>query len=180
MEQEIENDNSPNIEEEIVTEEAETPEEDAETVESLTEKNKKLYARAKKAEGFDFVDNQWVKKPKVEVQTKAPLESGTLSSSDLLAVMKADVHEDDMDRVERFAKSEGLSIKDSLKNPELKAILSLRAEQRSTASGANISNVRRGATKITDETLIANANAGKLPEADEDIERLIKAKSKRK
>ena len=179
MEQEIENADSPNSEEEIVTEEAETPEEEAETVESLTEKNKKLYARAKKAEGFDFVDNQWVKKPKVEAP-KAPLESGTLSSSDLLAVMKADVHEDDMDRVERFAKSEGLSIKDSLKNPELKAILSLRAEQRSTASGANISNVRRGATKITDEVLIANANAGKLPESDEDIERLIKAKSKRK
>ena len=94
--------------------------------------------------------------------------------------MNAKVHEDDMERVERFAKSEGVSIKEALKNPELKAILSIREEQRTTAVAANVTNVRRGAVKVSDDSLIANANAGKLPDDTDGIERLIAAKLKRK
>lgn len=109
---------------------------------------------------------------------KAPESASTFSSADLLAVMNAKVHEDDMERVERFAKMEGVSIREALKNPELKAILDLRQEQRTTASAANVSNVRRGAVKTSDDALIANASAGKIPDNDEDIERLIAAKMK--
>lgn len=128
----------------------------------LEAKNKQLYERAKKAE------------------TKEVPQEGTLSPADLLAVMKADVHEDDMERVERFAKMEGISIREALKSDELKAILSIRAEQRATAAGANVSNVRRGPTKISDEVLLDKAAKGDLPDSDAEIERLIAAKAKQR
>jgi hypothetical protein len=128
---------------------------------TLREKNKQLYERAKKAEA----------KP-------APSDTPGLSLADSHALLKADVHEDDIERVEKFAKSEGISIRDALKSDELKAILTVRAEKRSTANAANVSNVRRGPAKVTDETLIANANSGKLPDSDDDIARLVEAKAR--
>jgi len=74
---------------------------------------------------------------------------------------------------------EGVSVREALKNPELKAILSLREEQRSTAAATNVSNVRRGQSKIDDGALLSNASAGKLPDSDDEINRLIAAKMKR-
>lgn len=165
------------IEEEVVeveeTQDAETTEDveaevETETVEELRKKLATIEAQKE----------HWRKKASTPV--KETETSSTLSSADLLAVLKADVHEDDMERVEKFAKMEGISIKEALKNQELKAMLSLREEQRNSAAAANVTNVRRGSTKVTDETLIAKANAGNLPEDDEGINRLIAAKLKRK
>lgn len=143
--------------------EAETSDERDSKIAELEETNKKLYARAKKAEA--------------EKKPVAPSES-PMSLADATALLKADVHEDDIERVEKFAKAEGLSIREALKNDELKAILQVRTEKRTTAQAANVSNVRRGPSKVTDETLLDNANAGKLPDSDADIARLIAAKSK--
>lgn len=156
---------------ESVEETVETPEESVEEKiarleqekSELEDKNKKLYARVKKEE-----------KPK-EVQHE---QSKGLSTSDIIALSR--VHEDDVERVERYAKSEGLSVKEALKNPELKAILEMREEQRTTANASNVSNVRRGSTKLSDDVLISNASNGKIPENDDDIARLIQAKMKQK
>lgn len=153
--------------EEVIEVEPETPaepevdEKDAKIAE-LTEKNKQLFERAKKAEALK----------------KEPAAPGSMSTADIIALTK--VHEDDVERVERFAKSEGVSIKEALKNPELKAILGVRAEHRDTAATTNVTNTRRGPTKIADDVLLANANKGQLPDSDEDIERLIAAKTRRK
>lgn len=102
--------------------------------------------------------------------------SDSISSTDMFAILKADVHEDDVEKVTKFAKMEGISVKEALKNPELKAILNIRQEQRTTAAATNVSNARRGAQAPTGETLVENANKGKLPESDADIERLMRAK----
>lgn len=102
--------------------------------------------------------------------------SDNISSTDMFAILKADVHEDDVEKVTKFAKMEGISVKEALKNPELKAILNVRQEQRTTAVATNISNARRGAQALTGETLVENASKGKLPESDADIERLMRAK----
>ena len=171
MEQELENIDSTNDEIEVIDSEDNETEEVEEVEakkEEYTPREKQLHARLKKAEA----------KLKEKVVTK--VEDGNLSSSDLLAVMKADVHEDDMERVERFAKSEGQSIKDALKNPELKAILGIRSEERGTANASNVTNTRKGSTKPSDETLISNANRGKLPEDDAGIEALVAAARKAK
>lgn len=146
--------------------------EEAEVVEESVEDLKKRLATA------EAQKEHWRKKanePKKEVEAQPGL-----APADLLAVMNAHVHEDDMERVERFAKSESTSIREALKNPELKAILALREEQRTTATASNVTNTRRGATVTPEATLISNARAGKLPESDADIERLIAAKLKEK
>ena len=73
-EENIENTDSlngePGEQEELET----TPEEiDTDDVEDLKEKNRQLFARAKKAEGFVIQDGKWVKKtPKVEPLKKEP------------------------------------------------------------------------------------------------------------
>jgi len=116
-------------------------------------------------------------KEKKEVQAQSK-DSVVHNLSDSVAILNAKVHEDDIERVERYAKSEGMSIKDALKDPELKAILALREENRNTAVATNTSNSRRGSAKTTAETLVANASQGKLPDSDEDIARLVAAKRK--
>jgi hypothetical protein len=168
--------------EEVITPEVieETVEEVVEEVQAPEESIDDVKAELAKAK--EIAENQRIRAEKAEKKSKeAPAsETSAMSAADLLAVMNAKVHEDDMERVEKFAKMEGVSIRQALKDPELKAILEVRAEQRTTAAAANVSNVRRGPSKASDETLIANAEAGKLPDSDDDIARLIAAKSKRK
>lgn len=161
-----ENDTDLTVQEEVVEEATEQPQEDVEDL-----KKRLATAEAQK--------DHWRKKATEKKETVVEkAETGVLSSADLLAVMNAKVHEDDMERVEKFAKMEGKSIREALKDPELKAILALREEQRSMANSANTTNVRRGSTKVPDEVLVANARANKLPEDDDDIARLIAARSK--
>lgn len=152
----------------VEVEEAEETEVEEETIDQL---KKKLATVEAQKEHWREKAN----KPKEDV-----VANGSLASSDLLAVMNAKVHEDDMERVEKFAKMEGTSIKEALKNPELKAILNLREEQRNTANATNVNNVRRGSTKVSDEQIVANASLGKLPEDDDAIARLVAAKRKLK
>jgi hypothetical protein len=168
---------TPEVAEEEVTEVVETEEVQEEEVQE--ESIEEVKARLAKAE--EIAENQRIRAEKAEAKAKEPkAPEGTLSSADLLAIMNAKVHEDDMERVEKFAKMEGVSIRQALKDPELKAILEVRAEQRTTAAAANTSNVRRGPTKASDETLVANASQGKLPDDDDGIDRLIAAKLKQK
>ena len=133
-------------------------------VDEIEANNRKLYERQKKLEK--------------EQKEAAKTNPSGLTSSDLLAVTNARVHEDDIERVERFAKSEGLSIKESLKHPELLTVLDLRREQRNVAEATNIGNVRAGARAMPDEVLLENASKGKIPEGDLDIERLVAAKAR--
>ena len=62
----------------------------------------------------------------------------------------------------------------------MKAILSLREEQRDTANATNTSNSKRSSAKVSDDTLVSNAARGKLPEDDAGIKALIAAKRKLK
>lgn len=163
---------APTLEEQVIEETPETEEVEEENVE-LTKaqqiaENQRI--RAEKAE-------KELKKLK-EKNGESPKENPSLSTADIIALSK--VHEDDVERVERYAKSEGLSVREALKNPELKAILDMREEQRATANASNVSNVRRGSTKIADDVLISNASNGKIPESEDDIARLIQAKMKQK
>lgn len=101
-----------------------------------------------------------------------------LSTKDVLYLAKADVHEDDVNEVLEWSKFKKVSIAEAHK--QLKATLQVRAEERKSAETANVSNVRRGPTKVTAETLLDNAKAGKLPENDDDIARLVDARIRAK
>ena len=129
----------------------------------LEAKNKQLYERAKKA----------------ETATKAEPQASQngLSTKDVVYLAKADIHDDDVDEVLDYAKLKGISVGKA--HEFLKPILAVRTEQRATASAANTSSVRRGASKATGETLLENAKAGKLPDSDDDIARLVAAQAEK-
>jgi len=104
--------------------------------------------------------------------------SASMSPSDLVAVMNAGVHADDMERVERFAIAEGIPIREAVNNPELQAMLEVRNEQRNTAVATNVENVRRGNSKPTAEALINRVKKGDIPSSDDDIEALVSSYGK--
>ena len=166
------------IEDETEVVEIEEVEDVDESNDESTEPEESVADLKKKLATIEAQKEHW--REKANKKPAEELSNSNLSSSDLLAVMKANVHEDDMERVERFARSEGQSIKDALKNPELTAILNLREESRTTASVANVTNSRRGSTKLSAEAMINNASKGKLPEDDDGIEALVAAKRKLK
>lgn len=167
-------------EEEVVTQENDTVEEVQEEVEQVeeAEQEETVEELRKKLATAIAQKEHWRNKANTPKE-EAPV-STNLSNADLLAVMKANVHEDDMERVEKFAKMEGTSVREALKNPELKAMLALREEQRNTAVATNVTNARRGNSKISDDALLAKASSGNLPDSEDEINRLIAAKLKNK
>lgn len=154
------------VEEEIEVEDAE-PEQETDW-EAEAKKWKAIADRAaKKAERTE---------PKQEVKQTS---SRQLTAADLLAISNSKISTEDMDRVESFADWNKISIREALEHPEMKAIISLRQEERATAIATNVESVRRGSVKVTDDTLIENVRRGKIPTNDDDIERVVQAYSKR-
>ena len=143
-----------------------TPDE-SDDVKKLKEQNIKLFERAKKAEGFAKDDEgNWVKKeskkpgPKLE-----PEKDKDLSAKDAILLMKSGVDNDeDIDEVVRFAKFQNISINKALESKTMKTILAERKEERQTAEAANTKGGRRGAAKVSEETLLDNARKGQFPD----------------
>lgn len=113
--------------------------------EELEKKNKQLYERVKKGE-----------------------KKEDLSMTDVLALAKADVHEEDMETVIKWAKFNGVTVKESLGDKTLKAILNDRNEERKTAQATQTKGGARGSAKVTGEDLLNQARKGKLPDIDKD------------
>jgi hypothetical protein len=156
--------------------EVEPIDEDIEEKETLKQRNQELYEQLKKAKGFvRDRDGKWIKKEVLQ-PIKENKISEDITRTELYSMMKANVPDEDTQEVIVYAKSHGLSVTEALKTPEVKALLSVRKEYRNTAEATNISGSRRGSTKISDETLLANASKGIMPSTDEDLIRLIKAK----
>lgn len=147
--------------------------------------NKQLFARTKKAEGFEFKDGKWVKaqapandkpedkKPedKPTIEDKSATEG--LSSSDVIAVINAKIPQEDIPDVAEYAKFKKISVAEALNDNVVKLMLADKAEQRKIAEGtATGDGKKRGSSKLSDEALLANASKGILPESDEDMSRL--------
>lgn len=169
------------VEEVIEVAEDATQEQKDEALARLQDTNKQLYARAKKAEGFELVDGKWVKKekppviqPKKEPSDTTTISKEKMSQSDLIAVVKADVPEEDLEDVIEYATLKKISVREALNAPLIKGMLAEKAEQRAIAEGTNTNGARRGNTKISDTELLSNAQKGVMPESEEDMARLIK------
>ena len=184
MENENENLNSSNEENENADSLNSEAEADVEVLKTqlaeIREKNIKLFERTKKAEGFILQDGKWVKPAPASKPEEKPVErtSGGLnvSLSDLAAINAAKIHPDDIERVEKFAQDEGLTLKEALKHEELKAILNVREEHRNTAAATNTGGGRQATSKDTPEAILERAAAGQLPEDDEGIKALSEAR----
>lgn len=137
------------------------------------EDNKQLYARTKKAEGFEFKDGKWVKPGNNEkTETKAPQTDSSLSTKDVFVLIKAGVPEEDIDEVVEYSKLKNISISEALNSPIVKTILANNQELRDTANGTHTGAGKKGSAKLSDEALLENARNGILPESDDDMRRL--------
>lgn len=132
----------------------------------------------KKLKTVEAQKEHWRKK--ATTQTQAPKQEqsvDSLSSKDLLSLMKAEVNEDDIDDVVEYATFKKISIADALKTSTVKAIIAEKNEYRKTAELSNTSNVRKGVTKVSDDTLVRKLNDGEVPSiGSEDAERLFWAR----
>jgi len=141
-----------------------------------------LKARLAKAE--ELANNQKIRAEKAEGKlktvkpevTQSKAKSNDLGSKDLYALMEAKVPQDDIDEVIDYAKFKGVSIQEALKTSFVKSTLSEKAEQRRIAESTNVGNTRRNSGKVSDDTIMSKASAGEMPESDEDMMRLIKAR----
>lgn len=162
-------------EEEVLETSSEVEEQEAD------ESDDDYQARITKAE--ELARNYKIRAEKAERQLKSKGSTGEkaettseLSSKDMFALFKANISEEDIEQVQKFAKMEGLTVAEAVKTDELQAILRLKAEKRQTASVANVGNSKRGSGKVSDEALMAKAQKGEIPDSDEDLERLILAR----
>jgi len=151
-------------------------------IDALHNNNQKLYARAKTAEGFTYNEDkkEWIKKEKKEPEKKPEVkqeakqtEALNYSLADIRALNK--VHDDDVERVEKFAKSEGVTISEAMKNDDLRAILNDREEKRKTAAVAHTGGGRRGTSSTSSSKLLEEAQKGNYPEDEAGINKLLDA-----
>jgi len=142
-------------------------EEDDADKEALKQRNQELYEQLKKAKGqIRGKDGKWVKKEQPKPQ---PLEKDGMAgvtTEELYSLVKANVPDEDTKEVKLYARSHGVTITESLKMPEVKSLLKIRGELRSTAEASNVASKRYGASKPTDEQILADAEEGKLPDAE--------------
>lgn len=99
-----------------------------------------------------------------------------LSTRDTLAILKAGVHEDDLDEVLDFAAYKKISVAEALKSSTVRTLLSEKTEHRNTAAATSTGTQRRSSGKASDEKLLSDAQKGIMPESDEDMQRLVKLK----
>lgn len=183
MENELETLNSSNeqplepiIEEAEVQSDSDTQTEEVD-VEALKQTNRELFARAKRAEGFELKDGKWVKKekpaPKVEAQEVK--KEKDLSADDLYALMDARVPREDVNEVKKAASVLGVSISEALNTPLVKTLLKTKMEERATASATATKVTRPSSKANSDDVILDNFQKGEISEKPEDIERLVQA-----
>ena len=98
---------------------------------------------------------------KLESNDPKPASSTSLGMSvmDIRALNK--VHDDDVERVEKFAKAEGISIAEALKSEDLQAILKHHDELRKTAAATNTGGSKRSSNSHSAEQIVSAAMEGK-------------------
>lgn len=165
-------------------EEVIAPENDTETTENEEQElDKKPEVDAEKEElkkrlkTAEAQKDHWRKKASEKKESKEETSStGSLDTKDLLALTRADVHEDDIDEVVDYAKFKGISVSEALSSDVVKTLLSNKKEFRKTAEVTNTGTAKKGSVKVTDDTLLKNLSDGKIPESREEAERLFWAR----
>ena len=116
-----------------------------------------------KKEGYEFKNGKWVK-PERPVEKKSSKSSKDLSTSDVFTLVKANVHEEDIDEVRDYAALKKITIKEALKTNFVKSFLADKQEERDTAEAAHGGSSRRSTGRKSAANVIADAESGNLPE----------------
>jgi len=145
--------------------------------ETVEESVDDLKARLAKAE--ETARNQKIRAEKAEklakpqTQAKPDAPKVNMSTRDYIALVNAKINEEDITEVEEYARFKNVSIADALKSSVVKTLIAEKEEMRKTANAANVNNVRRGASKISDDVLLAKASKGEMLD---DVDALAKAR----
>lgn len=181
MENELENNDSKNVENENANSENsnETLEVEAtEDVEALKEQNRQLFARAKKAEGFELKDGQWIKKPQPKIEAKPAAKEQPKGENYSLSDIRAlnDVHDEDVADVVGYAKFKGITIAESKNTGVIKTLLAEKEEQRKIAEATNTKTTRRTVQKPSELDVYEKAERGEYPQDASELARARTAK----
>jgi len=115
--------------------------------------------------------------PKKEGEGTPKIPSYSLKDAVVLSNALKDVHEDDIDFVEKWANDNKVSIAEAKNNEDVKAVLRNREEHRKTAQAANTGGSKRGTSKTSGQELLNRfTDKEELPESDEEMDKLVEAR----
>jgi hypothetical protein len=157
--------------------------------ELLMQEFKSLSEKAKEAEkAKELAENYKIRAEKAEKASKKGNSEGEktpknerneeMSSRDIIALTKANIADEDIDVVLDYAKFKKISVVEALKSSVVKATLAENEEHRKTAAATNIGTGRRGIQQKSEGSLLSEFKSGKVPETDDEMERLALARMK--
>lgn len=135
----------------------------------LTDTNRQLFQRAKKAEGFELKDGRWTKiqkpepKPEPTVPKPSEIDFGELAFHNSINEVKI-AHDDDVEYLKQTMKETGKSLKDILDSKFFQSELKVRQEARAVIQATP--QARRSGAGAVDPLEIAYAKyiqTGELP-----------------
>lgn len=128
-------------------------------------------ARRKKAE-------EAIEKAKKKGKTAPVVSTNGLSTADIIALTRANLNDEDVDEVVEYASLKKISISEALKTDIVQATIKIREEKRASANAVHTGTTRRANNGTSDERLLDNARAGKMPENESDMARLAELRLK--
>jgi len=137
-------------------------------------RQEEILEEAKKAK--ELADNYKIRAEKAERSKKADNETpkNELSQKDLVALIRAEVSEDDFDEVTDYARLKNISVSEALKSSVIRIILSEKKEERATAQATATGNKVSGAKSTSGSELLNRARtSGELPDDEAGMKKLI-------
>lgn len=146
--------------------------------------NDNMRKRAEKAESsLKESKSAGEKTPIKQTGEKTPIKSsgeGTpttpqYSLQDIRALN--DVHDDDIEVIQDWAKFKGISVAEAKKESHIQNLLRTREEERKTAKASNTGKGRGGTSKVSGKSLHSKfMEKGEIPEDDEEMKKLAEAR----
>ena len=134
--------------------------EDDDDKEVLVERNKRLYARAKKAEGFVLENNVWIKKPKLEIKPKV-IEKVITDESVINKVLdkreleSLDLSDNLKKEIKTYAEIQGISVKKALDSDYI-SFLKEKEEKKQKIDDASLGSNRKKTKKDYSEMKVTD------------------------
>ncbi len=132
----------------------------------VQEREEATKERLKKA-GFDPETGE-----RISSNDEKPAED-RLSTMDILALRDVET-EEDLKEIEDYAKFKGISRAEAKKSTYIQSVLKTNKEYRATAQAAS-TNTSKRTSKESTESLVSDFHSGKVPETQEDIDKLVEA-----
>src|SRR3990167_1609862 len=137
-----------------------------ETHKKVLETNKQIFARAKKAEGFELKDGKWVKPPVEPKPEPKPSPTGELDETQLDYLdLKGITEDEDIEIIKNVVKKTGQTVRQALMDEYIISKLDSNKQARDVKN-ATPSATRRGGNQTTDiaQALAKFEQTGELPD----------------